>query len=73
MIENKTRLEKCKELIRFLLSQANNNLEQAKMQYLFIHPNWQTIEGKIQEAMSLLNKILETSEKSDGDDKYPQS
>jgi hypothetical protein len=71
MVENKARLQKCKELIRFFLSQANNNLEQAKMQCLFILPNRQIIEGKIQEVICLTNKILETSEKSDGDEKYP--
>ncbi len=69
MVEDKARLQKCKELIRFFLSQANNNLEQAKMQCLFIHPNWQIIEGKIHEAICLTNKILETPEKSDGDEK----
>jgi hypothetical protein len=73
MIEDRARVEKCKELIRFFISQANHNLEQAKMQCLFIHPNWQKIEGKVQEAIVLTNSILEASKKSDADEKYPHS
>jgi hypothetical protein len=72
MIENKERLQKCKDLVRFFLGQANSNLEQAKIQCLFIHPDWQTIEVKIRESISLINKILETAEKSNGDENYPR-
>lgn len=71
MIENKERLKKGKDLIRFFLGQAKNNLEQAKMQCLFIHPSWHAIEGRIQETIARINEILETSEKPDEDEKSP--
>jgi hypothetical protein len=71
MVENKERLKKGKDLIRFFLGQAKNNLEQAKMQCLFIHPNWHMIEDRIQETIALINGILETSEKPDEDEKFP--
>jgi hypothetical protein len=73
MIENRAKVDRFKELIRFFVSQANNDLEQAKMQCLFIHPHWQDIEGRIQEAIILTNSILEASQKPDADEKYPQS
>jgi hypothetical protein len=73
MIEDGARVEKCKGLIRFFISQANNNLEQAKMQCLFIHPNWRSIESRIQEAIILTNTILEASQNPDADEKYPKS
>jgi hypothetical protein len=65
MIENQERLQRGKDLIRFFLTQATNNLEQAKMQCLFIHPAWQTVEGKIREALKLVEGILKTSTKED--------
>jgi|MudIll2142460700_1097286.scaffolds.fasta_scaffold06729_5 hypothetical protein len=71
MIENKERLKKGKDLIRFFLGQAKNNLEQAKMQCLFIHPNWRMIEDGIQETIAQINGILETSQKPDEDEKFP--
>jgi hypothetical protein len=71
MIENKDRLKKGKELIRFFLGQAKNNLEQAKMQCLFIHPSCRRIEDGIQEAVARINGILEASEKPDEDEKSP--
>jgi hypothetical protein len=71
MIENKERLKKGKDLIRFFLGQAKNNLEQAKMQCLFIHPSWRVIEDRIQETITLVNAILETSEKPDEVKKSP--
>jgi len=71
MIESKDRLKKGKDLIRFFLGQAKNNLEQAKMQCLFIHPSWQLIEDRIQETIVQLNDILEASQKPDEDEKFP--
>jgi len=71
VIENKEKLQRCKGLVRFFLGQAYNNLDQAKMQCLFIYPNWQIIQGRIQEAINMINEILETSKKSDGDQKFP--
>jgi hypothetical protein len=65
MAEDQERLQKGKELIRFFLIQANNNLAQAKTQCLFIYPAWQTIEGKIRETMGSIEEILETSKTAD--------
>jgi hypothetical protein len=65
MAEDHDRLQKSKELIRFFLIQANNNLAQAKTQCLFIYPAWQTIESKIMETLSSIEEILETSKTAD--------
>ncbi len=72
MIENKDRLQKGKDLIRFFLGQAKNNLEQARMQCLFIHPSWRIIEDRIQEAIGLINEILEDSQKREEGESSPR-
>jgi hypothetical protein len=70
-MENEEKLKKGKALIRFFLGQAKNNLEQAKIQCLFIHPHWRVIEARIQESIAQINEILETSEKPDEEEKSP--
>jgi hypothetical protein len=60
MSEHNAGNDKGIETIRSLLSQASGNLEHARMNCLLVHPVWQTIEVKLQEALNMVEETLET-------------
>jgi hypothetical protein len=62
MTKDEEKLENSKGLIKFLLRQSKEYLEQAKFHCDMIYPHWHAIEEKIAETRESIEKILEALE-----------